>query len=62
MLNLNKRSKTQEALNLYNRWQNNILHRMRKAKGEVGKNASLLINYENIDKVEKQNPEPKKNW
>ena len=61
MLNLNKRSKTQEALNLYNRRQNNILHRMRKAKGEVGKNASLLINYENIDKVEKQNPEPKKN-
>lgn len=61
MLNLNKRSKTQEALNLYNRRQNNILHRMGKAKEEVGKNASLLINYENIDKVEKQNPEPKKN-
>ena len=37
ILKLNKRNKTEQALNLYNRQQNNILHRIRKTKGEMKK-------------------------
>ena len=37
MLKLNKMCKIEQALNLYNSWQNNILHQMRKTKGELKK-------------------------
>ena len=48
MLKLKKRNRAGEALNLYNRFQSNVLHKMRRGKGEVNKmqnywpNATIL--------------------